>query len=81
LGDSDQASLMIVLHQMARRFGGVQAMGEQAQPNPKQLYRTPSPKGNQALGRLSAILKAWESGWHCNSGCVSPMRFVGTLKP
>eukprot|EP01012_Entosiphon_sulcatum_P017651 TRINITY_DN22395_c0_g1_i1.p2 TRINITY_DN22395_c0_g1~~TRINITY_DN22395_c0_g1_i1.p2 ORF type:complete len:105 (+),score=23.75 TRINITY_DN22395_c0_g1_i1:135-449(+) len=58
LADGDQAELLIVLRQMTQAFGGVQAVAEQAQLNPTQLYRTLSPKGNPALSSLSAILRA-----------------------
>lgn len=57
LEDGDQAELLTVLRQFAQAFGGVQAVAEQAQLNPTQLYRTLSPKGNPALSSLSAILK------------------------
>lgn len=50
--------LLVVLRQMAKAFGGVQAVAEQARLNPTQLYRTLSPKGNPALSSLSAILRA-----------------------
>ncbi|MFP5196432.1 addiction module antidote protein [Alcaligenes faecalis] len=58
LEDGDQVELLIVLRQLAQAFGGVQAVAEQAQLNPTQLYRTLSPKGNPALSSLTAILKA-----------------------
>ena len=58
LEDGDQAELLIVLRQLAQALGGVQAVAEQAQLNPTQLYRTLSPKGNPALSSLTAILKA-----------------------
>ncbi|KGP02728.1 addiction module antidote protein [Alcaligenes faecalis] len=58
LEDGDRAELLIVLRQLAQAFGGVQAVAEQAQLNPTQLYRTLSPKGNPALSSLTAILKA-----------------------
>lgn len=58
LEDGDQAELLTVLRQMTTAFGGVQAVAEQAQLNPTQLYRTLSPEGNPALSSLSAILKA-----------------------
>jgi len=57
LEDGDQAELLTVLRQLAQAFGGVQAVAEQAQLNPTQLYRTLSSKGNPALSSLSAILK------------------------
>lgn len=58
LENGDQGELLTVLRHMAQAFGGVQAVAEQAQLNPTQLYRTLSPKGNPALSSLSAILKA-----------------------
>jgi len=58
LEDGDQGELLIALRQMAKAFGGVQAVAEQAHLNPTQLYRTLSPDGNPALSTFSAILKA-----------------------
>ena len=58
LSDGDQGELLIVLRQLAQAFGGVQAVAEQAQLNPTQLYRTLSLQGNPALSSLTAILKA-----------------------
>lgn len=58
LADGDQAELLIMLRQLTKAFGGIQAVAEQAQLNPTQLYRTLSPKGNPALSSLSAVLKA-----------------------
>nr|VFK11912.1 MAG: probable addiction module antidote protein [Candidatus Kentron sp. LPFa] len=58
LEEGDQGELMVTLRQMARAFGGVQAIAEQARLNPTQLYRTLSPKGNPVLSSLSVILKA-----------------------
>ena len=58
LEDGDQSELLIALRQMAKAFGGVQAVAEQAHLNPTQLYRTLSPEGNPALSSFSAILKA-----------------------
>ncbi|CAN1566684.1 COG3636 Predicted transcriptional regulator [Burkholderiaceae bacterium] len=58
LEDGDQAELLIVLRQLTQAYGGIQAVAEQAQLNPTQLYRTLSPKGNPALSSLTAILKA-----------------------
>ena len=58
LEDGDQGELLIALRQMAKAFGGVQAIAEQAHLNPTQLYRTLSPEGNPALSNFSAILKA-----------------------
>ncbi|MDP2368728.1 DNA-binding protein [Rhodoferax sp.] len=56
--NGDQGELLIVLRQMAKAFGGVQAVAEQAHLNLTQLYRTLSPEGNPALSSFSAILKA-----------------------
>jgi probable addiction module antidote protein len=56
--NGDQGELLIVLRQMAKAFGGVQAIAEQAHLNPTQLYRTLSSEGNPALSSFSAILKA-----------------------
>ena len=58
LEDGDQSEFLIALRQMARAFGGVQALAEQTQLNPTQLYRTLSADGNPALSNFSAILKA-----------------------
>lgn len=58
LEDGDQSELLIALRQMAKAFGGVQAVAETAHLNPTQLYRTLSPEGNPALSSFSAILKA-----------------------
>lgn len=58
LEEGDQAELLLVLRQMTQAYGGVQAVAEQAQLNPTQLYRTLSAKGNPALNSLLAILKA-----------------------
>lgn len=57
LEDGDQGELMIALRQMAKAFGGVPKVAEQAHLNPTQLYRTLSPDGNPAFSSLSAILK------------------------
>ena len=57
LEDGDETDLMLALRALSKAFGGVQAVAEQAQLNPTQLYRTLSPKGNPALSSLSAILK------------------------
>jgi probable addiction module antidote protein len=58
LEDGDQSEFLIALRQLAKAFGGVQAVAEQANLNPTQLYRTLSPEGNPALSNFSAILKA-----------------------
>jgi probable addiction module antidote protein len=57
LEDGEQADLMVALRQMAKAFGGVPAIAEQAHLNPTQLYRTLSPDGNPELRSLSALLK------------------------
>ena len=58
LEDGDQGELLIALRQMAKAFGGIQVIAEQAQLNPTQLYRTLFAEGNPALSSFSAILKA-----------------------
>ena len=58
LEDGDQSELLIALRQIAKAFGGVQVVAEQAHLNPTQLYRTLSADGNPALSSFSAILKA-----------------------
>ena len=56
--DGEQGELLIALRQMTKAFGGVQAVAENANLNPTQLYRTLSEKGNPELRSLSSILKA-----------------------
>jgi probable addiction module antidote protein len=58
LADGDQGEFLIALRQMAKAFGGVQAIAEQSDLNATQLYRTLSADGNPALSSFSAILKA-----------------------
>ena len=58
LEDGDQGELLIVLRQMTKAFGGVQAVAEKANLNPTQLYRTLSSDGNPALSSFTAIVKA-----------------------
>lgn len=56
--NGNQGELLIVLRQLAKAFGGVHAVAEQAHLNPTQLYRTLSSQGNPALSSFSAILRA-----------------------
>lgn len=58
LADGDQGELLVTLRQMAKAFGGVPAVAEQADLNPTQLYRTLSKRGNPEVRNLSAILRA-----------------------
>lgn len=58
LAEGDQADLLIALRQLAKAFGGVSRVAEQAQLNPTQLYRTLSAEGNPELRSLTAVLKA-----------------------
>ena len=58
LEDGEQVELLVALRQMAKAFGGVQAVAEKANLNPTQLYRTLSEQGNPEIRSLSAILKA-----------------------
>ena len=57
LEEGDQADLLIALRQMAKAFGGVPKIAEQAHLNPTQLYRTLSAEGNPELRSLIAVLK------------------------
>lgn len=56
--NGDQGELLIILRQMAKAFGGIQAIAEQAHLNQTQIYRTLSANGNPSLSNFSAILKA-----------------------
>jgi probable addiction module antidote protein len=58
LADGEQGDLLIVLRQMAKAFGGLQAVAQKANLNPTQLYRTLSEQGNPELPSLTGILKA-----------------------
>jgi len=58
LADGDQAELLVVLRQLAKAFGGVQAIADKAHLNPTQIYRTLSADGNPALSSFRAILDA-----------------------
>ncbi|MGA2252179.1 addiction module antidote protein [Terracidiphilus sp.] len=58
LKDGDQSELLIMLRIMAKAFGGVQKVAEEAGLNPTQLYRTLSSQGNPEFRSLAAILKA-----------------------
>lgn len=64
LEDGDQGELLVILRQIAKAFGGVPAIAEQANLNPTQLYRTLSQNGNPALSSLLAILKAMNLRLH-----------------
>jgi len=58
LADGDHGELLVTLRQMAKAFGGVQAVAEAAALNPTQLYRTLSEDGNPELRNLNALLHA-----------------------
>lgn len=60
LEDGDENELLIVLRQIAKARGGVQAVAEQAHLNPMQLDHTLSSSGSAALSNVSAILKAMD---------------------
>ena len=55
---SEQSELLVVLRQIAKAHGGVQALATKVNLNPTQLYRTLSPQGNPGLSSLMAILRA-----------------------
>ena len=56
--DAVQSELVVVLRQMAKAHGGVQALASKVNLNPTQLYRTLLPQGNPGLSSLMAILRA-----------------------
>ncbi len=58
LEEGDQEELLVALRYMAKAFGGVSRLAEQAELNVTTLYRTLSPKGNPELKSLTALLKA-----------------------
>jgi probable addiction module antidote protein len=58
LEDGDQQELLVALRRVAKAFGGVPKLAEQAELNAKSLYRTLSPQGNPELKSLTALLKA-----------------------
>lgn len=58
LEDGDQQELLTALRYLARAFGGVSRLAEQAELNATALYRTLSPRGNPELKSLLALLKA-----------------------
>ncbi len=58
LTDGDQEELMVALRYMARAFGGVPKLAENANLNATTLYRTLSPKGNPELRSMTSLLKA-----------------------
>jgi probable addiction module antidote protein len=58
LEEGDQEELLVALRYMAKAFGGVSKLAEQAELNATTLYRTLSPKGNPELKSLTALLKA-----------------------
>ncbi|WP_273757279.1 DNA-binding protein [Bartonella sp. MM73XJBT] len=57
LADGDQGELLVTLRQMAKAYGGVQAVAKAAKLNPTQLYRTLSEKGNPEFRSLNALLR------------------------
>lgn len=58
LEEGDQQELMTALRYMAKAFGGVSRLAEEAELNATTLYRTLSPQGNPELKSLTALLKA-----------------------
>lgn len=57
LEDGSQEELMLALRRLASAFG-MKEVADQAQLNPKTLYRTLSPAGNPELKSFQAILAA-----------------------
>lgn len=58
LEEGDQEELLLALRRMAKAFGGVRGLADQAKLNTTSLYRTLSPRGNPELKSLTALLKA-----------------------
>lgn len=58
LADGDQQELLTALRYLAKAFGGVSQVAEQAELNATTLYRTLSPRGNPELKSLLALLQA-----------------------
>lgn len=55
LADGDHGELLVTLRQMAKAYGGVQAVTKAANLNPTPLYRTLSEKGNPEFRSLNAL--------------------------
>lgn len=72
--DGEQGELLAVLRIMTKAFGGMQAVAEQAELNPTQLYRVLSKKGNPTLSTLRAIL-------HTMGLRVAVLPIVDSAKP
>jgi len=62
LADGAMDEAMIVLRQMSKAFGGVDAVAKAAHLNGKTLYRTLSPKGNPQVSTLAAVLRTMGLG-------------------
>jgi len=62
LADGAIDEAMIVLRQMSKAFGGVDAVAREAHLNGKTLYRTLSPKGNPQVNTLAAVLRTMGLG-------------------
>ena len=58
LADGDQQELLMALRYLAKAFGEVSQVAEQAELNATTLYRTLSPRENPELKSLLALLKA-----------------------
>ena len=58
LEDGNQEESMLALRRMAKAFGGVPKLAEEAELNANPLYRTLSPKGNPELKSLTDLLRA-----------------------
>ena len=58
LADGERGEQLLALRRMAEAFGGIAALADKANLNPKTLYRTLSASGNPELRSLSALLGA-----------------------
>ena len=58
LEEGDQAFFLSTLRRLARAFGGIQQVAQQANINETAIYRILSAEGNPQLGNVIAILGA-----------------------
>src|SRR5438045_922804 len=58
LEDGSQEELLLALRRIAKAFGGVPKLAEEAELNVNSLYRTLSSRGNPELKSLRAVLRA-----------------------
>ncbi len=62
LEDGDEAELLVALSRIAKAFGGVTSVADQADLNATSLYRTLSEHGNPELKTLVRVLRVMNLG-------------------